>query len=93
MKAYLDVAAIRVRTSTQGSNLFQLLERASGRRDRNGNACALGRVRVRERERVSVCKGVEPGGSWLNLGKVTVSQMATWLPLPSSLPPFLPPSH
>lgn len=30
LKAYLDVAAIWVRKSTQGSNLFQLLERARG---------------------------------------------------------------
>lgn len=30
LKAYLDVAAIRVRRSTQGSNLFQLLKRARG---------------------------------------------------------------
>lgn len=33
LKVYLDVAAIRVRRSDQGSNLFQLLERARGRRN------------------------------------------------------------
>lgn len=48
LKVYLDVAAIRVRRSTQGSNLFQLLERARGRR--NGDetstfcACEVGGV-------------------------------------------------
>lgn len=39
LKAYLDVAAIRVRTSTQGSNLFQLLERARGWGSRDEIAC------------------------------------------------------
>lgn len=47
LKAYLDVAAIRVRTSTQGSNLFQLLERARGwvNRDENIHVCACACVR------------------------------------------------
>lgn len=40
--------------------------------------------------RESVRKGAEQGGSWLNLGKVTVSQMATRLPLPVFLSPHLP---
>jgi len=44
LKAYLDVAAIRVRTSTQGSNLFQLLERARswGNRDETMHVCGCG---------------------------------------------------
>lgn len=66
LKAYLDVAAIRVRTSTQGSNLFQLLERARGWRNRDEN--------------IHVCVRVWGGGLWLNLDKVMVSQIATWLP-------------
>lgn len=44
LKAYLDVAAIRVRRSTQGSNLFQLLERARGWRNAEENSIF---VRVR----------------------------------------------
>lgn len=42
LKAYLDVAAIRVRTSTQGSNLFQLLERARGWGNRDEIVCVSG---------------------------------------------------
>lgn len=41
LKAYLDVAAIGVRKSTQGSNLFQLLERARGWGDRDETLCAV----------------------------------------------------
>lgn len=40
LKAYLDVAAIGVRKSTQGSNLFQLLERARGWGNRDETLCA-----------------------------------------------------
>lgn len=50
LKAYLDVAAIGVRKSTQGSNLFQLLERARGWGDRDETLCA------------SVCVCVKGGG-------------------------------
>lgn len=67
LKAYLDVAAIRVRTSTQGSNLFQLLECARGWR--NGD----------ENMRVCGCVWGEVGGLRLNLDKVMVSHVATWL--------------
>lgn len=60
LKAYLDVAAIRVRTSTQGSNLFQLLERARswGNRD----------------ETMHVCGCAWGAWLWLHLNKVMVSQ-------------------
>lgn len=43
LKAYLDVAAIRVRTSTQGSNLFQLLECAGGTEMRPCMCVCVGR--------------------------------------------------
>lgn len=62
LKAYLHVAAIRVRRSTQGSNLFQLLERAS-----------VGETEMRI---VFLCMWGGWGGGllWLHLDKVMVSQ-------------------
>lgn len=78
LKVYLDVAAIRVRRSTQGSNLFQLLERARGRRN--------------EDEYFLCAWGGQGGGLWLHLDKVVFSQktqhgyLRRWSPPLASLP-------